>query len=104
MDEHRSVEYRSVRRTYIFTYLALLALLAATVGIAFVDLGALNTIAALAIACLKAVLVAVFFMHVRHSGPATRIFVGAGLLWLLILIGLTLTDYLSRAWGSSFGI
>jgi cytochrome c oxidase subunit 4 len=92
------------RRAYLFTYLALLLLLVATVGIAFLDLGALNSVAALTIAALKAILVALFFMHVRDSGPVTRIFVGAGLLWLLILIGLTLTDYLSRAWGSSFGI
>ena len=63
-----------------------------------------NLAAALVIAVTKAVLVALVFMHVRQSGPVTRLFVGAGLIWLLILIGLTLTDYLSRAWGNSFGI
>ena len=86
------------RSTYFIVYLALLFLLATTIGIAFLDAGLLNTILALFVAALKAVLVVLFFMHVKDSGPLTRLFVGAGLLWLLILIGLTLTDYLSRTW------
>jgi cytochrome c oxidase subunit 4 len=73
-------------------------LLAATVAVAFIEAGILNIILALTIAAVKAGLVVMFFMHVKESGPLTRLFVGAGLLWLLILIGLTLTDFLSRTW------
>jgi cytochrome c oxidase subunit 4 len=86
------------RMVYVWVYIALLALLGATVGVAFIEAGILNFILAMSIAMVKAVLVVLFFMHVRESGPLTRLFVGAGILWLLILIGLTLTDFLSRTW------
>jgi cytochrome c oxidase subunit 4 len=68
------------------------------VAVVFIEADILNVILALTIAAVKAVLVVLFFMHVRESGPLTRLFVGAGLLWLLTLIGLTLTDFLSRTW------
>jgi cytochrome c oxidase subunit 4 len=84
------------RRTYFFVFLALLILLGATIAIAFVDLGWLNSILAVAIAAVKAVLVILFFMHVRESDQLTRVFVIAGFVWLAILVGLALTDYLTR--------
>jgi cytochrome c oxidase subunit 4 len=83
-------------RTYLLVYLSLILLLAATVGIAFLDLGFLNLIITLAIASVKALLVILYFMHVRESEPATKLFVIAGFIWLIILMGLTLTDYLTR--------
>jgi cytochrome c oxidase subunit IV len=86
------------RKTYLLVYVALLVLLGATLGVAFIEAGFLNILLALGIASLKATLVVLYFMHVRESGPLTRLFVGAGILWLVILIGLTLTDYLSRTW------
>jgi cytochrome c oxidase subunit 4 len=67
-------------RTYLLVYLALLLLLAATVGVAFVNLGALNLILALTIAVVKAVLVVLFFMHVRGSDTLVRFFVLAGII------------------------
>lgn len=88
------------RRVYFLVYLALLMLLGATVAIAYIELGSLNTLLALAIAITKAVLVILYFMHVRESDVLTRIFVAAGFVWLLILIGLTLSDYLTRGWVS----
>lgn len=85
------------RRTYFLIYLILLILAAATVGVAFIDLGnVINTVLAMTIASIKAALVILFFMHVRYSGPLVRLFAVAGLVWLIILIGLTFTDYLSR--------
>jgi cytochrome c oxidase subunit 4 len=84
------------RKTYLFVYLGLLALLAATIGASNLDLGILNTVIALVIAGVKAVLVILFFMHVRGSSQVTRVFVVLGYFWLAILIGLTLTDYLTR--------
>jgi cytochrome c oxidase subunit IV len=63
---------------------------------AFWDLGIFNPVVALTIACTKAVLVILFFMHVRYSSKLTKVTVGAGFFWLLILITLSLSDYLSR--------
>jgi cytochrome c oxidase subunit 4 len=84
------------RRTYFFVYLALMLLLAVTIGAALIDLGPLNWFIAVSIAILKAVLVILFFMHVRAGSQLVRIFAIAGFFWLAILIGLTLTDYLTR--------
>lgn len=84
------------RKTYFFVFLALLVLLVATIGAAFVDLGILNPIIALTIASTKALLVILYFMHVRESDQLTKVYVAVGFFWLAILIGLTLSDYLTR--------
>ena len=84
------------RKTYIFVYLVLLVLLAATIGAAYIDLGMWNTVVAVTIAVVKAVLVILFFMHVKYSGNLIRLYVLAGFFWLALLIGLTLADYLTR--------
>lgn len=86
------------RRTYLLVYLSLLVLLAATVGAAFFDAGWLNPVIALTIAATKAVLVILFFMHVRASSAIVRIFALLGFFWLGILIFLTMGDYLTRIW------
>jgi len=69
-----------------------------TVQIAFFDLGVLNTVAALAIAVLKASLVVLYFMHVRYSTRLTWAVVAGSVFWLGILLALTLGDYLTRVW------
>lgn len=86
------------RRTYFFVFVALLVLLALTVGAAFLDLGILNPILTLVIAVTKALLVALFFMEVRHSTTLMRVFVIAGLLWLSIMLFPILSDYIAHAW------
>ena len=58
----------------------------------------MNTAVALTIACLKATLVIWFFMGVRYNTPLTKVVVVSGFLWLLILFGLGMSDYLSRSW------
>ena len=63
---------------------------------AFVDLGAFSVVVALAIAVCKMLLVALFFMHVRHSTKLTQLVVVGGLLWLAILLFLTMADYATR--------
>ena len=83
-------------KSYILVFLALMVLTAITVGVAFVDLKMFNDVVALTIAVTKAVLVVLIFMHVAHSSRMTKLSIVAGFLWLAILIGLTLTDYLSR--------
>ncbi len=85
-------------RLYVTVFAALMAMTGLTIWIAFIDLGVLNTIAAITIAVIKATLVVLFFMHVRYSTPLTRVVVVAGLFWLGILFALTLSDYFSRGW------
>lgn len=90
-------------RTYYLVFFALLGLLALTVAAALIPYGrwnlrALGVTAALAIAWVKAALVAAYFMHLRWSGPLPRIFAAMGVVWLLILFALTLDDYLTRSW------
>ncbi len=89
-------EYVTPIRTYLIIFFALMILTAITVAVAYVDLGALNDVVALVIAVFKASLVVLFFMHVRHSRRMTKITVVASFFWLLILFGLTLSDYLTR--------
>ena len=55
---------------YIRIFLALMVGTIITVAVAFVDLGALNNVVMLAIACTKALLVVLYFMHVRWNTPA----------------------------------
>src|SRR5213596_2366396 len=83
---------------YVGIWLALIVGTALTVGAAEVDLGALNNIVMLLIACTKAALVILFFMHVRWSTRLTWVVAMAGFFWLLILFGIGMTDYLSRGW------
>lgn len=69
-----------------------------TVAVAFVDLGPMNNVVMLGIACTKALLVVLYFMHVRWSTRLTWVVAGAGFFWLLILFSLTMADYASRGW------
>ena len=85
---------------YLVIISILFALTVATWLIAFVNLGIFNPVVALTIACIKAVLVILFFMHVRYSSKLTMVTVGAGFFWLLIMITLSLSDYLSRSLGT----
>ncbi|MGB2716094.1 MAG: cytochrome C oxidase subunit IV family protein [Vicinamibacterales bacterium] len=83
---------------YYFVFIALLVGTALTVVVAMYDLGPLNNIVMLSIACAKALLVVLFFMHVRWSTRLTWVVAASGFLWLLILFGLTMGDYLTRGW------
>lgn len=86
---------------YLGIFLGLLVLTGLTVWVAFLDLGAwgfLHTPIALAIASLKATLVVLWFMHVRYSVRLTWVFIAAGLGWLVLLIAITVADYVGRGW------
>jgi cytochrome c oxidase subunit 4 len=85
-------------RIYIAIFLTLMVLTAVTVWVAFIDLGMMNNVAAMTIAVVKATLVILFFMHVRYSTPLTWVVVVAGFFWLIVFIGLTMSDYVSRGW------
>ena len=83
---------------YYAVFAALIVGTALTVGVAFVDLGAMNNVLMLGIASTKALLVILFFMHVRWSTRLTWVIAASGFVWLLILFGITMTDYLARGW------
>jgi cytochrome c oxidase subunit 4 len=85
--------------TYAIIFVTLLIGTAITVGAAYIDLGVLNPIVALGIACTKAVIVILFFMHVKYQSKLVKMTVGAGFFTFIVLITMTLTDYMSRAWG-----
>jgi cytochrome c oxidase subunit 4 len=85
-------------RSYYVIFGVLLLCTYLTWQVAYFDLGALNTVVALAIAVFKAVLVVLFFMHVRQSSRLTWVVVLAGVFWLGILLVITMSDYLTRGW------
>jgi cytochrome c oxidase subunit 4 len=85
-------------RVYYTVYAILMLCTYLTVQIAFFDLGALNVVAALTIAVLKAALVVLFFMHVKYGSRLTWAVVFGSVFWLAILLTLTLNDYLTRPW------
>jgi cytochrome c oxidase subunit IV len=89
-------------RVYYTIFGVLMLCTYVTVQIAFFDLGALNVVAALAIAVFKAVLVVLFFMHVRYSTRLTWVVVIGAVFWLVILLALTAGDYLTR-WRGTYG-
>lgn len=85
-------------KTYLFTFIGLLALLGLTVGLAYVNMGVGNTIVALVIAVIKMLLVILFFMHAFYDKGLTRVAIVAGFLWLSILIVLSSADVFTRHW------
>lgn len=85
-------------KTYTIVFLSLLALTLATTVVATIDLGAFNVVMALFIAVVKMMLVALFFMHLRHSTILTKVVVGGGMLWLAILLVFSLSDFVTRGW------
>jgi cytochrome c oxidase subunit 4 len=94
---------------YLAILLSLLVATGLTVWASFIDLGEgriapgltlfWNPVVALAIACTKMTLVVLFFMHVKYTTKLTKLTVASGFFVFLVLIGMTLTDYFSRAWG-----
>ena len=88
----------SPKTTYYAIFGALMVLTAITVDRRVRQPGPLNFPVALGIAIIKATLVILFFMHVKYSSRLTKLFVGTAFFFLLVLFGLTLTDYLSRGW------
>jgi cytochrome c oxidase subunit 4 len=87
-------------KTFVAVWAALLVLTAVTVFVATLDLGPFNAIVALTIATIKALLVMLFFMELRYSTALTKVAVIAAVFFLFLLVGLTLSDYMTRGWSS----
>ena len=101
MAEHAHDQHHVVPlKIYYGIFGILMVLTGVTVGVAYLDLGRWNAVVALAIACFKAMIVVLYFMHVKYSPRLITLTVIAGLYWMVILFGLTLGDYLTRAWGT----
>jgi cytochrome c oxidase subunit 4 len=86
------------KRLYFTVFIALIIGTVLTAAVSYIDLGAFNNVVMLAIACTKASLVILFFMHARWSTRLTWIVIGSGIFWLMILFTLGMSDYLSRGW------
>jgi cytochrome c oxidase subunit 4 len=84
---------------YTLVWVTLLFFTAVTVGAALLELGVFNPIVAVGIACIKAMIVILFFMHVAYSSRLVKFTCFAGFFTFLVLITMTLSDYISRAWG-----
>lgn len=85
-------------KTYAAVFIALIIATVVTTAVAFIDLGPFSVVVALAIACVKMLLVALFFMHVRYSTRLTRLVLSGAVVWLGILLAFTLADVFSRGW------
>ena len=88
-------------KIYLAVFVSLILLTGLTTGVAYIDLGVFNTVAALAIAATKMMLVVLFFMHVKYSSGMTRVVIIAGLFWLALLISLTVVDEHTRWWSET---
>ncbi len=84
------------RKTYLLTFAGLLGLTMLTVLLGMIDMGRLSMVVAVTIAAAKATLIATFFMHALYETKLVRIFVAGGVIWFLILVSLTMMDYLTR--------
>lgn len=89
-------EHAGSVKSYILVFLGLIVLTVVTTAVAFVDLGSFSVVAALGIASCKMMLVALYFMHLRHSTRLTRLVVSGGLVWLAILLIFALADFTTR--------
>lgn len=84
---------------YFIVWATLLAGTYITYKVAFIDLGPFNPVVALVIATIKATLVVLFFMHAWHSSEKlVKLVIASAIFFLLLLLGLTLTDYATRPW------
>src|SRR5689334_22667606 len=87
-------EHVGSAKFYYLIWAVLIVLTFVTAGVAFVDLGPLNTVVALTIASVKALLVVLFFMHVKEASERlTKIVIVSAVFWLILLLTLTLSDY-----------
>lgn len=85
-------------KNYVAVFIALLCLTALTVGVAFINLGSMNTVVALLIAAIKMLLVMFIFMHVSGGSRLTKLAILAAFFWLALLITITLSDVFTRHW------
>jgi cytochrome c oxidase subunit 4 len=89
-------EHSPSTSTYFAVFAALLVLTFVTVVVARIDLGPANTLVAMAVAVTKALLVILFFMHVKYGTRMTKLTALAGFAWLALMILMIMSDYYGR--------
>ncbi len=99
-EETGSVGHIAPAKLYVAIWAILMVMTLTTVLVSFVDIGPMNIVIALAIATFKGTLVVLFFMHLRYSPKLTMVTVVAAMFFLFLLLSLTMTDYLTRAWAT----
>ncbi len=97
-DEHGHHHHVVPISTYVIIFGALLFLMVVTVAVAFLPLGLFNLPVALAIAIVKSTLIILFFMEVKYESKLVWVFATGSFVFLLIMLVLTMNDYLTRAW------
>lgn len=103
-DHHDDEHHVTPQKVYFIIFALLLLLVGATVGADDLHLGVMAVPVALAIAITKAVLIVMYFMHVKYSSKAVLIAAAAGFFWLIMLFALTFADYASRTWMPTPGV
>ena len=98
MSEHSNSEHVLPVGLYWAIWAILIVLTFFTAWVATVDLGWMNPVVALVIASFKALVVVLYFMHVRFANRLTWVFSGAAFFWLGIMIVLSMSDYVTRSW------
>ena len=97
MDSNDHSEHHIVpKRVYYAVFVTLIILTWVTAFVSTIDLGRLNIYVAQSIAVFKASLVILFFMHVKYGTRLTKMIVGAGLFWLILLLFITMSDLWTR--------
>ena len=84
---------------YCYVFATLLFFTGVTVWAAYRSPLGLNPVIALAIASFKAVIVILFFMHAAYQSRLIKMTIGAGFFMFLVLVTMTMSDYISRSWG-----
>jgi len=83
--------------TNLTVFLSLVALTVITVGAAQIDFGGVwNIVIALAIACVKASIVLLWFMHLKYDSGVNRVIFGSAVFFVALFFGLTATDVFFR--------
>lgn len=85
-------------KAYLLAFAALMGLLCLNVGLAFLPMGWGNMLAGVVVATAQASVIALVLMHGLFEKPLVRLVIGGALLWFLILVTLTMTDYITRNW------
>ena len=100
MSEHSKHEEHHIVPipVYLAVFFTLIALTWVTAWVSTIDLGRMNIFVALSIAVFKASLVVLFFMHVKYGTKLTKMIVGAGFFWLILLLFITMADIWTRTW------
>ena len=95
---HAAPHYQAPLAMHFVVFGVLMVLTVLTVWVSRIDLGAMNTVVAMAIAVVKALVVILWFMHVIHSPRLTWIVVISAFIWLAVMFVLFFSDYLTRGW------